>query len=412
MKRIFILLIALLLVSCEDPRLKGMLVTVKERYTNYLDLIDHGIWGEPRAGLGGYSIRSKRVNTELLELIEIKKEELYKDNEIRYNKHKALLHLYKSDLVTGFNLLKRYADETGDYAQVYYHIAAVMSYCFRDFTSWKVIEELEIEDCNSLTDEQMKVVIKQLATIEFIDRYLEHNENIVIYEEAVKRKRHHTEEINKRMLDGQYMHTSVMTYKRYLQQTYSMWKSRFYNGYFKDLESQEEHSAEDQSFLLGYYAASYSVNKKVNLLLENINIDNILESKYKIEQITLMMKAYISNKQYIEAINLYDEYLADEDNYNILSNYHTYLLLSVAYAGISDIDRTIQYLEKDLSICSLYNRDHRSDMNGSFIESMFLVYFIYDEFDILWDMNRFEEIEMIMQTNLERFKDLKYFNVY
>lgn len=421
MKKIFLIFISVFLISCEHPEIKNMLGTVKKRYHNYLELLEHGVISEPRSELGGYDITSTKVNDQLLRLIEIKKDKIYEDDNMKYDRHVALLYLNKSDIITGFNLFKQYIEKYGDDVRPYYHIGALFNTYFRYYyPSWKVVGEIQVDESSNLSRLQLTTAVRLFNRGSFTHNFLASDLNDGSYEEDFKKLNRHLAQSRSMMNEenNYFMRLMNMPYEEYLRKTYLFTDSKYFMPYFTDLEKKESLTIEEMQNLIGYYTEPYNEDPKAIKYVDTLNNVLIADDDFKVKKVAALMKANLADKRYNDVIDLYDKYIRADDEERWLSYCHIYLLVARAYAGLNDIDKSLEFLKKEFEITKIQEPTKRTDplnsnpVEGSTLESMFLIYFIYDEFQIFWDNNRFSEVEVLMKNNLDRYKDLKFFNRY
>jgi tetratricopeptide (TPR) repeat protein len=137
-----------------------------------------------------------------------------------------------------------------------------------------------------------------------------------------------------------------------------------------------------------------------------------------------LMRAYLGVDRHDDAIRVYKlnkEQVSEEIRNLKASQEHLYLYLSAAYAGKGDLDKSIEYLERELSITEI----HRSWLhtgapktledlvkNGDMLYSLFAMVFLLDEFEQFEKAGRSGELKLIVNSYVDRYRYLPVFNKY
>ena len=103
------------------------------------------------------------------------------------------------------------------------------------------------------------------------------------------------------------------------------------------------------------------------------------------------------------------------------SQEHLFLYLSAAYAGKGELDKALEYLERELSITEIHESwlDTGPPMkiedlikNGDMLYSLFAMVFLLDEFEQFEKAGRFGELEELVERHVSQYKHLPVFNKY
>ena len=137
------------------------------------------------------------------------------------------------------------------------------------------------------------------------------------------------------------------------------------------------------------------------------------------------MQAYIGTGRYDDAIKVFELNKGNisPDLFELkTSQTHLYLFLSAAYAGKKELDKSIKYLKKELSITKVWKTwllgSHDPDIlwkramgKGDMLYSLFLIVFdLGDQFNEFKKAGRYGEIERLIENSVGRYKDLPVFN--
>jgi tetratricopeptide (TPR) repeat protein len=135
-----------------------------------------------------------------------------------------------------------------------------------------------------------------------------------------------------------------------------------------------------------------------------------------------LMRAYLGVDRYDEAIRVYelnkDQISADIRQLKA-SQEHLYLYLSAAYAGKNELNKSLEYLERELSITEIHKSWLHSEApktvedlvkNGDMLYSLFSMVFLLDEFEQFETAGRSGELELLVESYVNRYKHLPVFN--
>ena len=135
-----------------------------------------------------------------------------------------------------------------------------------------------------------------------------------------------------------------------------------------------------------------------------------------------MMRAYLGVDRHDDAIRIYElnEQQVSTDIRTLkASQEHLFLYVSAAYAGKGELDRSLEYLKRELSITEIHKSWLHSDTpmtieelikNGDMLYSLFALVFLLDEFEQFENTGRYQEIEQLVERNVSRYKHLPVFN--
>ena len=137
-----------------------------------------------------------------------------------------------------------------------------------------------------------------------------------------------------------------------------------------------------------------------------------------------LMRAYLGVDRHDEAIRVYElnKGQVSEDIRKLkASQEHLYLYLSAAYAGKGDLNESIEYLDRELSITEIHKSWLHSETpktledlvkNGDMLYSLFAMVFLLDEFEQFEKAGRFGELKLVVDSYVDRYKHLPVFNKY
>jgi len=137
-----------------------------------------------------------------------------------------------------------------------------------------------------------------------------------------------------------------------------------------------------------------------------------------------LMRAYLGVDRHDEAIRVYrlnKEQVSEDIRKLKASQEHLYLYLSAAYAGKGDLNKSIEFLERELSITEIHKSWLHTEApktledlveNGDMLYSLFAMVFLLDEFEQFEKAERFGELKLIVDSYVDRYKHLPVFNKY
>lgn len=136
------------------------------------------------------------------------------------------------------------------------------------------------------------------------------------------------------------------------------------------------------------------------------------------------MRAYLGVDRFDEAVRVYelnkDQVSADIRELKA-SQEHLYLYLSAAYAGKRELDKSLEYLERELSITEIHKSWLHSDApktledlvkKGDMLYSLFAMVFLLDEFEQFEKAGRSGELKLLVDSYVNRYRHLPVFNKY
>ena len=132
--------------------------------------------------------------------------------------------------------------------------------------------------------------------------------------------------------------------------------------------------------------------------------------------------AYLGVDRYDEAIRVYElnKNQVSEDVRELKSSQeHLYLYVSAAYAGKNELNKSLDYLERELSITEIHESWLHSKApktlddlvkKGDMLYTLFAMVFLLDEFEHFETAGRFGELELLVDSYVKRYKHLPVFN--
>jgi hypothetical protein len=134
------------------------------------------------------------------------------------------------------------------------------------------------------------------------------------------------------------------------------------------------------------------------------------------------MRAYLGVDRYDEAIRVYElnkDQVSEDVRELKASQEHLYLYLSAAYAGKNELNKALEYLERELSITEIHESWLHKEApktlddlvkRGDMLYTLFAMFFLLDEFEKFETAGRFGELELLVNSHVNRYKHLPVFN--
>ena len=408
MARYFLLVVCVGLIGCGNERVS---LVDRRNYKNLLQRLEIGYAYDNRA------VTSQVVLGDLRAYLEKRRDKIYDGDEERYLFHQGLMQLYGAQFFPAFHTLKAYIDTTGDIVGPYYHIGQVLDYQFRH-TGVDVLSLCAI--AQALPGQTKLVMGQQRALLSVLDTYgypfTQVGGDVL------------TEEVKE---TGEYMdtHSLYLTARRNAESSIKRdieWctiSSAYTDEHMKAFESKPEPSDIEIDFIVAYHLYPYQVDCEKAASWADKRKDPIRRGDLLTYGMAgNMMRAYLGVDRFDDAVRIYernkDQVSADIRELKA-SQEHINLYLSAAYAGKREFDKSLEYLERELSITEIHKSWLRTESpktlsdlvtNGDMLYSLFAVVFLLDEFDEFEKAGRYGEIEKLVERYVSRYKHLPVFN--
>ena len=402
-----IVLLVFLVYGCGDDRVS---LVDRRNYKDWLKRLEIGYAYDNRA------VTSQVVLGDLQSYLEKHRDKIYGGDEGRYLLHQGLMQLYGAQFFLSFHTLKAYIDTNGDVVGPFYHIGQVLDYQFRH-TGVDILSLCAI--AQTLPGQTYLVLGQQRALLSVL----------YIYGYPITQV-------------GESMLTEDVKETKEYKNAYRVYSASVQNvGEFEDciakricfeafteshitaLEGKSNLSVEEVDFLVQYYIHPYYSDYPKAVGWADKRKDPISRgdiSTYTI--VTNMMRTYLDMDRFDDAIGVFER---NKDRVSLErrklkeSQHHVNLYLSAAYAGKREFDKSLEYLERELSITEIHKNWLRTESpktladlvtNGDMLYSLFAMVFLLDEFEEFEKAGRYGEIEALVERYVSRYKHLRVFN--
>ncbi len=399
----------ILLSGCRDVRVSLL------NHRNYKDQLERLEIGYAYDNL---PVTSQVVLGDLEAYLEKHKEKIYKSDKSRYQFHKGLMQLYGSNFLTSFRTLKKYTLLTGDVVCTYYHIGQVLGDQFLH-TGYEVSSLCAI--AQGLPNQTQLVLGQQRALLSMIfdsPGYPFAWLDDAVLTDELKETKEYQEAYSLYL-------TAVSNAESSLKRRFerSSISSVFTDEHVERFERKSDPTGIEIDFMVAYHLHPYHVDYEkaaswADKRKHPINRGNFLNYGMAGN----MMRAYLGVDRFDDAIRIYernkDQVSADIRELKA-SQEHIYLYLSAAYAGKREFDKSLEYLERELSITEIHKSWLRTESpktlsdlvtNGDMLYSLFAIVFLLDEFEEFEKAGRYGEIEELVERHVSRYKHLRVFN--
>jgi tetratricopeptide (TPR) repeat protein len=384
---------------------------------NYKDRLRHLEIGYAYDNL---PVTSQVILRDLDEYIADHKEKIYKRDGSRYIYHQGLMQLYGADFFNAFHSLKNYIETTGDTVGPYYHIGQVLfrqsSYTGDAVLSFCAIAQ-NLPQQTQLEIEQQRFLISLIADSPgFPFAWMD--------EDAIPDEVKETKEYKEAY---ELYLTAVSNAESSLQRRFerSSISSVFTDRHVERFEKKLNPTDMEIDFMVAYHLHPYHVEYEQAASWADRRNQPINRGDSLNYYLTCnMMRAYLGVDRYDEAIRVYElnkEQVSEDIRKLKASQEHLYLYLSAAYAGKGDLNKSIEYLERELSITEIHKSWLHTEApktledlvkNGDMLFSLFAMVFLLDEFEQFEKAGRFGELKLVVDSYVNRYKYLPVFNKY
>ena len=402
--------VCLLLSGCTKERVS----LVNRR--NYKERLEHLEIGYAYDNL---PVTSQVILRDLDEYIQNHGEKIYRGNESHYLYHQGLMQLYSADFFNAFHTLREYVDMTGDVVGPYYHIGHVL---FRQFDLTGVEVSSLCAIAQTLPGQTQLVLGQQRSLMSMLNApgypfaWLDDE----VLSDEVKETEEYQEAYNLYL-------TAVNNAEASLERRFerSSISSVFTNKHVERFERKAKPTDMEIDFMVAYHLHPYHVDYEqaadwADKRNRKINRGNFLNYHLTCN----LMRAYLGVDRFDEAVRVYelnkDQVSADIRELKA-SQEHLYLYLSAAYAGKRELDKSLEYLERELSITEIHKSWLHSDApktledlvkKGDMLYSLFAMVFLLDEFEQFEKAGRSGELKLLVDSYVNRYRHLPVFNKY
>jgi tetratricopeptide (TPR) repeat protein len=363
-------------------------------------------------------VTSRRVLGDLEAYVEKHKRKIYKGEECRHVFHRGLMQLYAADFFAAFCTLKEYVEITGDTVGPYYHTGHVL---FRQYDLTGVEISSLCAVAQSLPNQTRLVLGQHRALLSLISdspgypfAWLE----VGVLDEQVKQTDEYKQAYELYL-------TAVSNAEWSLERRFerSSISSVFTDEHVERFERNSDPTDKEVDFMVAYHLHPYHTDYQKAASWADKRNHPIDRGDFLNYSLTCnIMRAYLGVDRYEDAIRVYErnrsQVSADIRELKA-SQEHLYLYVSAAYAGKGELDRSLEYLEKELSITEIHESWLRTEApttledlvkNGDMLYSLFAMVFLLDEFEEFEQAGRYSEIEELVERYVGRYEHLPVFN--
>ncbi len=399
-----IFVVILMLFSCSRNYTKTQTLgfVKKDNIKAYLARLEKGY------AFHNMPVTEKSTLDEIREYINARKDILYGDDENTFLFDSALIELYSSNFLKAFRMLREYMEKTGDTARTFYHVGEVLDSQFKYSGDNPLgLAALATRKTFPLpldNDQHITIIAfndlypyKQMAPY-LTDEILDRKELIYDLREDIKITQDY--KLTRESLEAMYKTHTLL--EEDIQEL------------IKDTPSLDTITID---YLIAFYIHPYHQDFKRAAEYADMRNHKEWQKPRPEHRITNLMRAYLGVDRYEEVLDLY-MYHIDAFREPAISDKNVNLLVSAAYAGLGDLDKSLEYLEKDFAITEIYYPEIMRNITsiedfptkGDMLYTLYELVFVFEEFDAFEKAGWFSEMEEVIERNIARFKHLEIFN--
>ncbi|MBN1838362.1 MAG: hypothetical protein JW820_21055 [Spirochaetales bacterium] len=396
-----LVVLLVLTTSCDGDYETTRGLVSKKNIEGYLTSLQKGV-------AGNNSFPSDPVMlAELEEYIDARGSVIYRDNADLRFLHEGLIELYRAQFLRSFYTLRTYIDKSGNLVQPFYHVGI----------------KLETQASMSGTEILGRAALATRST--FPHPLDKDQQGLILFLCALYPYRQMAACLTDDMLESDDERTIVRAQIKYHQEFVLTRKDieALYGVFILEevdveelLERKSRHDIAELDYLVAFHIHPYHQDFGKAARYADMRDPGQWYEPKPHSRVENLMRAYLGVDRYPAVIDLYDRH-SYRFSEAAASMYHLNLLVSAAYAGLGDLDTSLQYLEKEFALAKIYPGYSSSNQTtydlpdrGDMLVSIFELVFVFEEFDQFEKAGRFAEMQAVVENNVARFKHLDVFN--